>query len=104
LRGRVLVVDDVITAGTAVRESLEIIRGAAALPVAVALALDRQERGQGQLSAVQEIESQQGLTCVSVVTLADLIETLSNPPDGQVRISAEQLTSLRDYRQRYGVS
>jgi orotate phosphoribosyltransferase len=104
LRGRVLVVDDVITAGTAVRESLEIIRNAGAQPVAVALALDRQERGQGNTSAVQEIESQHGLSCVSVVTLADLIEMLSNPPDGQVRISAEQLTSLREYRQRYGVT
>ena len=104
LRGRVMVVDDVITAGTAVRESLEIIRNAGAQPVAVALALDRQERGQGNSSAVQEIESQHGLSCVSVVTLADLIETLANPPDGQARISAEQLTSLRDYRQRYGVS
>ena len=104
LQGRVLVVDDVITAGTAIRESLEIIRNAGARPVAVALALDRQERGQGNSSAVQEIESQHGLTCVSVVTLAELIETLSNPPDGRVRISAEQLTSLRDYRQRYGVS
>ena len=68
------------------------------------MALDRQERGQGNSSAVQEIESQHGLTCVSIVTLADLIETLASPPDGQVRISAEQLTSLRDYRQRYGVS
>ena len=104
LRGRVLVVDDVITAGTAIRESLEIIRNAGAQPAAVALALDRQERGQGNTSAVQEIESQHGLTCVSVVTLADLIETLAHPPDGQARISAEQLTSLRDYRQRYGVS
>jgi orotate phosphoribosyltransferase len=104
LQGRVLIVDDVITAGTAIRESLEIIRNAGAQPVAVALALDRQERGQGTSSAVQEIESQQGLTCVSVVTLADLIETLSQPINGQMRISAEQLTSLRDYRQRYGVS
>jgi orotate phosphoribosyltransferase len=104
LRGRVLIVDDVITAGTAVRESLEIIRSAGAEPAAVALALDRQERGQGNLSAVQEIESQQGLRCVSVVTLAELIEALSQPPDGQVRISAEQLTSLLAYRQRYGVS
>ncbi len=104
LRGRVLVADDVITAGTAVRESLEIIRNAGAQPVAVALALDRQERGQGNSSAVQEIESQHGLRCVSVVTLADLIETLANPADGQARISAEQLTSLRDYRERYGVS
>ena len=104
LRGRVLVIDDVITAGTAVRESLDLIRAGGAHPVAVALALDRQERGQGALSAVQEIESQQGLKCVSVITLADLIEALSHPPDSQVRISAEQLTSLVAYRQRYGVS
>jgi orotate phosphoribosyltransferase len=104
LRGRILIVDDVITAGTAVRESLSLIRAAGAQPVAVAFALDRQERGLGTLSAVQEIESEQGLSCVSVVTLDELIETLSHPPDGQVRISAEQLTSLLAYRQRYGVS
>ncbi len=103
LRGRVLIVDDVITAGTAVRESLSIIRAAGAQPVAVALALDRQERGQGTLSAVQEVETQEGLKCVSVVTLDELIGMLSQPPDGQVRISADQLTSLLAYRQRYGV-
>jgi orotate phosphoribosyltransferase len=102
LRGRVLIIDDVITAGTAVRESLDIIRGAGAQPVAVALALDRQERGQGSLTAVQEVEKEHGLQCVSVVTLADLIEALARPADGRVRISAEQLTSLRAYRERYG--
>jgi orotate phosphoribosyltransferase len=102
LRGRVLIVDDVITAGTAVRESLDIIRGGGAEPVAVALALDRQERGQGALTAVQEVEKEHGLKCVSIVTLADLIETLSRPTDGRVRVSAEQLTSLRAYRERYG--
>jgi orotate phosphoribosyltransferase len=102
LHGRVLIVDDVITAGTAVRESLDIIRGSGAEPVAVALALDRQERGQGALTAVQEVEKEHGLKCVSIVTLADLIETLSRPADGRVRISAEQLTSLRAYRERYG--
>ena len=102
LSGRVLIVDDVITAGTAVRESLDIIRGAGAEPVAVALALDRQERGQGALTAVQEVEKEHGLKCVSIVTLADLIETLARPADGRVRISAEQLTSLRAYRERYG--
>ncbi|MBV8742642.1 MAG: orotate phosphoribosyltransferase, partial [Sinobacteraceae bacterium] len=96
--------DDVITAGTAVRESLDIIRRAGAQPVAVALALDRQERGQGELSAVQELEVTQGLRCVSIITLAELIEMLSAPADQQVRISAEQLTSLQAYRQRYGVS
>ena len=102
LAGRVLIIDDVITAGTAVRESLDIIRAAGAQPVGVALALDRQERGQGELTAVQEVESQHGLRCVSIITLADLIEALSQPPDGRVRISAEQLTALRAYRQRYG--
>ncbi|MDB6089561.1 MAG: Orotate phosphoribosyltransferase [Gammaproteobacteria bacterium] len=103
LRGRVLIIDDVITAGTAVRESLDIIRGASARPVGVALALDRQERGQGSLTAVQEVEKEHGLQCVSIVTLADLIEALAHPVDGRVRISAEQLTSLQAYRQRYGV-
>ncbi len=102
LHGRVLIVDDVITAGTAVRESLDIIRRSGAEPVAVALALDRQERGQGTLTAVQEVEKEHGLKCVSIVTLTDLIETLSRPADGRVRISAEQLTSLRAYRERYG--
>jgi orotate phosphoribosyltransferase len=104
LRGRVLIVDDVITAGTAVRESLDIIRSSGAEPVAVALALDRQERGQGTLTAVQEVEKEHGLKCVSIVTLTDLIETLSRPADGRVRVSAEQLTSLRAYRERYGAA
>jgi orotate phosphoribosyltransferase len=102
LAGRVLIIDDVITAGTAVRESLDIIRAAGALPAGVALALDRQERGQGELTAVQEVEQQHGLKCVSIVTLADLIEALSQRADGRARISDEQLTALRAYRQRYG--
>jgi orotate phosphoribosyltransferase len=102
LHGRVLIVDDVITAGTAVRESLELIRRAGAEPAGVALALDREERGQGDLSAVQELERDEGLKCVSVVTLSDLIEALERPASGQPRISAEQLTQLRAYRARYG--
>jgi len=103
LKGRVLIVDDVITAGTAVRESLEIIRGCGAEPVGVALALDRQERGSGTLSAVQEVEQRYGLKCVSIVTLTELIEALSHSADAAARISAEQLTSLQAYRQRYGI-
>ncbi|HYL70791.1 MAG TPA: orotate phosphoribosyltransferase [Candidatus Dormibacteraeota bacterium] len=102
LAGRVLLIDDVITAGTAVRESLELIRGAGAQPVGVALALDRQERGQGELSAVQELEQQHGLQCVSIVTLADLIDALARPPDGRARISVDQLTALRAYQERFG--
>ena len=103
LHGRVLIVDDVITAGTAVRESLELIRASGAEPVGVALALDREERGQGELSAVQELERNEGIKCVSIVTLSDLIEALSRPPPGATRISAEQLTALSAYRARYGV-
>jgi len=101
LAGRVLIVDDVITAGTAVRESLEPIHAAGAQPVAVALMLDRQERGQGALTAVEELAAQ-GLKCVSIVTLSDLIEALAQPEDGRARISVEQLTALRAYRDRYG--
>jgi orotate phosphoribosyltransferase len=104
LAGRVLIIDDVITAGTAVRESLDIIRAAGATAVGVALALDRQERGQGAHTAVQEVERAHGLKCVSIVTLAELIEALSQPGDQRVRISAEQLTALRAYQTRYGAT
>ena len=103
LEGRVLIVDDVITAGTAVRESLGLIRAAGAQPVGVALALDRQERGEGALSAVQEVEQTERLRCVSIITLADLIEALTRGPDGRARISDDQLTALRAYHARYGV-
>jgi len=102
LAGRVLIIDDVITAGTAVRDSLEVIRAAGATPVGVALALDRQERGQGALTAVQEVEKDYGLKCVSIVTLADLIAALARPVGGQKRISDEQLTALSTYQARYG--
>jgi orotate phosphoribosyltransferase len=102
LAGRVLIVDDVITAGTAVRGSLDLIRAAGAEVAGVALALDRQERGQGSLSAVQELEQDQGLRCVSIVTLAGLIEALARPAAGRARISDEQLTALRAYQGHYG--
>jgi orotate phosphoribosyltransferase len=104
LAGRVLIVDDVITAGTAVRESLELIRAAGAQVAGVALALDRQERGQGALSAVQELEQSQGVRCVSIITLAGLIEALARPVGGRERISDDQLTALRGYQVRYGAS
>jgi orotate phosphoribosyltransferase len=102
LAGRVLIIDDVITAGTAVRDSLDIIRAAGATPVGVALALDRQERGQGSLTAVQELEKDHGLKCVSIVTLADLIAALARPLGGKRRISDDQLTALAAYQARYG--
>lgn len=103
LRGRVVIVDDVISAGTAKREAVELIRAAGAQPVAMLLALDRQERGEGTRSAVQELRSELGIDCVSIITLADLIEALSHPVGGRARISADQLTSLQAYRDRFGV-
>jgi orotate phosphoribosyltransferase len=101
LAGRVVIVDDVITAGTAVRESIELIRAAGAQPVAVALALDRQERGQGSLSAVQEVKAEFGLDCVSILNFGGLIEAL----EGRAVRGFEpaQLAGLRSYRQKFGV-
>jgi orotate phosphoribosyltransferase len=87
-----------------VRESLELIRSAGAHPVGVALILDRQERGEAEASAVQELAQREGLACVSIITLADLIDALANPADGRARVSDEQVTALRAYRQRYGSS
>ena len=104
LKGRVVIVDDVITAGTAIRESVELIRAAGAEPVGVALALDRQERGQGAQSAVQEVSVQFGLRCVSILTLADLIETFSAASGDAVRISSEQLAALRAYQRAWGTA
>jgi orotate phosphoribosyltransferase len=97
LRGRVLIVDDVITAGTAIREATDIIRGVGAEPVGVVLALDRQERGQGQLSAVQEVEQTLQLPVTSILQLADLIEYLRLSGD------AAQLAAIQRYRGEYGV-
>ena len=102
LRGRVVIVDDVITAGTAIRESVELIRRAGAEPVAVLLALDRQERGQGERSAVQEVEADFGLRCVSLLTLADLIDIMAQPGAGAA-LPTEHLDALRAYRTQYGV-
>lgn len=108
LSGRVVIVDDVITAGTAIRESIELIRAAGATPEAVLLLLDRQERGQAQLSAVQEVEQQFGVRCISILDLSTLIAALAAPdaaqPRDSVRISAAQLAALRKYREDFGVA
>jgi len=97
LGGKVVIVDDVITAGTAIRESIELIRSAGAEPVGVLLAVDRQERGQSAQSAVQEVEAQFGLRCISLLTLSALIELMAE-------IDPSQLAALHAYRERYGVS
>ena len=99
-----MIVDDVITAGTAIRESVDLIRAAGAEPVAVLLALDRQERGRGERSAVQEVAADLGLRCVSLLTLDTLIDILANPVHGAIAPAAEHLAALRDYRAQYGVT
>jgi orotate phosphoribosyltransferase len=99
LKGRVLIVDDVITAGTAIRESIDIIEAAGAQVAGVLLALDRQERaGEGHLSAVQEVRKQYGIAVVSVVNLADLMEHVA------ISGQAADLSSMRQYRERYGLA
>jgi orotate phosphoribosyltransferase len=105
LAGRVAIVDDVITAGTAIRESIELIRKAQAQPVAVALALDREERGQAEQSAVQELTALYGLSCITILTLSELIAALeagSGGPSGAP--SPDQLAAMRSYRLKYGVA
>jgi orotate phosphoribosyltransferase len=94
LAGRVLIVDDVITAGTSVRESVELIRGLGAEPAGVLIALDRQERGAEGRSAVAEVEALFGIPVLSLFTLDDLIEYLRTQPDGAVPLAA--LCSWRD--------
>jgi orotate phosphoribosyltransferase len=100
LQGRVLVVDDVITAGTAVREVLSIIDGQGASCVGIAIGLDRQERGQGELSAIQEIEQEFDLQVVNIVNLLDLIGYLQQLGGD----SAETLGPMEAYRAEYGVA
>ncbi len=97
LNGRVLMVDDVISAGTSTRESVTIIRAAGAVPAAAAISLDRQERGTGRLSAIQEIEQELGLKVISIVSLENLLEYLENDADME-----SELQRLRDYRDSYG--
>jgi orotate phosphoribosyltransferase len=103
LAGRVVIVDDVITAGTAIRESVDLLRAAGATPAGVLLALDRQERGQGPRSAVQEVAAEFGLQCVSILTLGELIDAVSGGAGDRLRISDDELAALRQYRQTYGI-
>jgi len=102
LAGRVLIVDDVITAGTAIRESIELIRAAGATPAGVLLALDREERGrESSRSAVQEVRAAFNLPVVSILTLTDLIAGLEAGVSG---VPAGALADLRAYRTRYGAA
>ena len=97
LDGRVLIIDDVLTAGTAVRESLNLIKAAGAKPAGVVLALDRQERGLGAQSAVQEIQATFGIPVIRIITLDHLIEYMEAGED------SDELQSLRNHRRTWGV-
>jgi len=99
LAGRVLIVDDVISAGTSVRESVELIRAGGAAPCGVAIALDRLERGAGELSAVQEVREKFGLPVIAIADLDDLVQFLGARPDMK-----QQLMEIERYRQTYGAT
>ncbi len=97
--GRVLIIDDVITAGTAIRESMALIRRSGGEPVGVLIGLDRQEKGTGDMSAVQEVEQSYGVRVASIINLDDLVDHLEGSAEfGQF------LPLVADYRQRYGVA
>lgn len=97
LAGRVLVIDDVISAGTSMRESIAIINAAGAATAGIAIALDRQERGSGTLSAVQEVQAEHGIACLAIAGLDDLIHYLESRGGEDIDINA-----IQAYRERYG--
>ena len=99
LKGRVLIIDDVISAGTSVRESVKLIEAEGATPAAVAIALDRMEKGTGELSAVQEVERQYGLPVVPIANLNDLFTLLQNNAE-----FGGFLEPVKAYRERYGAA
>ena len=97
LKGRVLIIDDVITAGTAVREALHIIRQSGATPAGLVIALDRQERGTGEKSAIAELRESEGIDVAAIARLQDIIRWLEGRSD-----MAAALAALREYRRHYG--
>jgi orotate phosphoribosyltransferase len=98
LRGRVLIIDDVISAGTSVAESIKLIRSLGAEPAGVVVALDRQERSHGSLSAIQEIEQRHGIPVLSIITLDQIMSFLAGMSD-----LGDALTQVQAYRRQYGV-
>ncbi len=98
LKGRVLIIDDVITAGTAIREVMSLIEQHNAKPAGVVIALDRQEKGLGEMSAIQEVEQDYGIPVLSIITLADLLLYLN-----ETGKSADLISQIERYRERYGV-
>ncbi len=99
LQGRVLIIDDVISAGTSVRESIELIRAEGASPCGVVIALDRMERGLGDLSAVQEVRESFGIPVVAIATLDDLLDYLLDEPE-----MTANLCAVQTYRDLFGIN
>ncbi|CNE74169.1 orotate phosphoribosyltransferase [Yersinia mollaretii] len=99
LQGRVMLVDDVITAGTAIRESMEIINAQGATLAGVMISLDRQERGRGDISAIQEVERDYHCKVISIVTLGDVVSYLEEKPE-----MADHLAAVHRYREQYGIT
>ena len=97
LEGDILIIDDVITAGTAIREAQDIINANGAKTKGVIVALDRQEKGNGELSAIQEVEEIFGITVLSIINLSHIVDYLKDSKN------AETLQSIEDYRTQYGV-
>jgi orotate phosphoribosyltransferase len=98
LEGRALIIDDVITDGAAKREAIELIRAAGATPAGILIALDRQERGQGQLSATQEVSRDHGVPVTAIATVADILATLRGRPEQRGNVER-----IEEYRRQYGV-
>lgn len=98
LQGRIMLVDDVITAGTAIRESMEIIAANQATLAGVLISLDRQERGRGKESAIQEVERDYGCKVISIITLKELIAYLEEKPE-----LTDHLLSVKAYQKEFGI-
>lgn len=98
LKGRIMLVDDVITAGTAIRESMDLIQANGAELAGVLIALDRQEKGKGELSAIQEVQRDYNAPVIAIITLGDLISYLETQPE-----MAVHLEKVKEYRASYGV-
>ena len=98
LQGKALIIDDVITDGASKREAIQIIRAAGAVPAGVLIALDRQERGTGELSATQEVSREYGLPVTAIATLEDILATLRGMPE-----RGTDVDRIEEYRGRYGV-
>ena len=102
LKGRIMLVDDVITAGTAIRESMDLIQANGASLAGVLIALDRQEKGKGELSAIQEVERDYGAHIIAIIQMSDLIAYLEEKQAEQPELAA-QLAAMKAYRAQYGI-